>query len=109
MENNIPQKYSTGEHQAGTKEAKPTYQTPVAMPLGELATGWGQSGNCQPSGGEALGGKCQTGGRAGTIKCQTGSTAYEGKCDTGSNALSGTCQTGDTAQGCSGGSVLLAS
>jgi hypothetical protein len=51
------------------KQGKPTYQTPVVMPLGELAKGEGQS--CH-SGGSAS--NCSVGGNA-SNNCNTGSTA----------------------------------
>lgn len=58
---------------------KPTYQAPVVMPLGELATGEGQP--------------CRNGGSA--VMCNKGSTATN-NCRTGSNAVQ-SCRTGTTA------------
>ena len=61
------------------KKGKPTYQTPVVMPLGELAKGEGAT--------------CQTGGSA-SNRCRSGGTASQ-RCMIGSVA-SGWCGSGTT-------------
>jgi hypothetical protein len=61
------------------KKEKPTYQTPVVMPLGELAKGEGAS--CH-SGGSAS--NCSIGGTA-SNNCNVGRTAGN-RCGTGSRA-----------------------
>lgn len=68
------------EHPARPADAKPTYQTPVVMPLGELARGQGQLcsvGNGAHTGGNCLNGttanNCTTGDGA-TVNCPAGSS-----------------------------------
>lgn len=61
------------------KKDKPTYEAPVVMPLGELATGEGQP--------------CRNGGSA--VMCNNGSTATN-NCRSGSNAVQ-SCSTGRAA------------
>ena len=62
---------------------RPRYERPMALPLGELATGWGQS--CL-SGSTAVG------------ECTTGSNVSQGSqaCSGGTLPITGHCRTGTT-------------
>ena len=83
---------TSDEPQATSMDAKPPYQAPVVMLLGELSKGYGQ--NCSPGGSATGGGNCQPGGNAVGGSCQSGTTAVGGNCQNGGSVTGGNCQSG---------------
>ncbi len=61
---------ATDERQATLLDAKPPYQTPVVMPLGELARGWGRRHHHCGGGGRIFM-TCGGGGHVGGV-CSSG-------------------------------------
>ncbi len=62
---------------------KPKYESPVIIPLGEMAKGTGQ-------------GECVAGSSAAS-NCRGGTSANPGYCQAGPNATPGYCHAGDNA------------
>lgn len=76
------------------QEQKPKYETPIVMPLGEMAVAEGGNDKPKCNAGSAIGHQCKDGGRAFTI-CKDGGTAGA-SCDTGDNPHSN-CHNGNNA------------
>ena len=86
------------------EEKKTPYETPVIIPLGELARGLGATCGIGsfPGSFEQPSSKCNPGTTAGG-QCGNGSTAAQ-TCNSGSNVPSGTCVNGSGGHpGCAAG------
>lgn len=85
-------------------KGKSKYESPVIMPLGEMARGAGPASDCVDTGSSATAGYCRAGTTASPLDC-TGGTTATSYCTDAGTAAGTACTAGVTAttEACTGG------